>query len=598
MSISDVSEIPKDSKPVILETGPSTFNENSRSDLPLYRTERIIASLTVAWVIILTTYMLLDNNELSYTSVYFLKIILSLSGAVMLATLPGFFDVSYSISGFSVRAAGGAAAFVFIYTQSPNLPVIDKYEKSTAPPIEEQQPHGERSDDKVSILNDEYPVLFVLSVSPVSFAPAFYQHQTLRNSGSSSNSWKSEDWPEHQQTSVGAYFMGGDRGTITAIAGYMWAGFAYAKSALDAVASVARVLVDGVIRTVRSLLDLESVTPSPALNLFTEVWSQRQDLTGSLLNGDDGVAESLFSSVELINSLVLSGIGQTLDNVINLTDRTVDPVIDVVDDTTQELVWTVHGTTDHILYSADRLLGVATGALDNLTGGSLTQPVSKLAHRTVGEVDTLTDVALPATVKTAGAVLHGVHNGMDTITGKLNEISPKIVSRLDPEFAAAAEKSGNGLRRGAAERPSNTLADMPLPELSETAGLIDMPLDNLASGQPLFDALPSNDTSALTKGSTCIAGCDDGRRSRLANGRLGRTVSGLTGMVSGGSNSSPVLGVRIGSGKGGSGLLDGFDNSSPAGGLADNSGPGGGLISSTVKTTGSILGKTLGNLKK
>jgi hypothetical protein len=142
MSISDISEIPDlkdipelpaDSKPVDLGTAPSTSSGNDRNDLPLYRTERIIGSLTVAWVIILTTYMIFQNNELSYTSVYFLKIILSLSGAVMLATLPGFFDVSYTLSGFSVRAAGGAAAFVFIYTQSPNLPIIDKFQTAPAP---------------------------------------------------------------------------------------------------------------------------------------------------------------------------------------------------------------------------------------------------------------------------------------------------------------------------------------------------------------------------------------------------------------------------------------------------------------------------------
>ena len=68
--------------------------------------------------------MIFQDHALSHASMYFLKIILSLSGAVMLATLPGFMDVNYTVGGFSVRAAGGAAAFVFIYTQSPNLPVL------------------------------------------------------------------------------------------------------------------------------------------------------------------------------------------------------------------------------------------------------------------------------------------------------------------------------------------------------------------------------------------------------------------------------------------------------------------------------------------
>ena len=60
----------------------------------------------MAWVIILTTYMIFQDHALSHSSMYFLKIILSLSGAVMLATLPGFMDVNYTIGGFSVRRGG------------------------------------------------------------------------------------------------------------------------------------------------------------------------------------------------------------------------------------------------------------------------------------------------------------------------------------------------------------------------------------------------------------------------------------------------------------------------------------------------------------
>ena len=42
----------------------------------------------------------------------------------MVATLPGFFNVDLNAPGFAVRAAGGAAAFVFVYTQSPSVPQL------------------------------------------------------------------------------------------------------------------------------------------------------------------------------------------------------------------------------------------------------------------------------------------------------------------------------------------------------------------------------------------------------------------------------------------------------------------------------------------
>jgi hypothetical protein len=137
---------------------------------PLYRTERVIASLTMAWVIILTTYMIFQDHALSHTSIYFLKIILALSGAVMLATLPGFFDVNYSVGGFSVRAAGGAAAFVFIYTQSPHLPTLNAADAQRPPPSQERRPPPAPA--PLSSRTDGFPVLMALAISPASLLPA------------------------------------------------------------------------------------------------------------------------------------------------------------------------------------------------------------------------------------------------------------------------------------------------------------------------------------------------------------------------------------------------------------------------------------------
>jgi hypothetical protein len=42
----------------------------------------------------------------------------------MVGTLPGFLNVELTLPGIALRAAGGAAAFVFVYTQAPNVPQL------------------------------------------------------------------------------------------------------------------------------------------------------------------------------------------------------------------------------------------------------------------------------------------------------------------------------------------------------------------------------------------------------------------------------------------------------------------------------------------
>jgi hypothetical protein len=364
--------------------------------------------------------------------------------------------------------------------------------------------------------------------------------------------------------------------------------------------------VDSIIETARSLLGLQSGTAPPVLNLF----SAAQDglITGSLLDGEGGLSGSLFSAVDLVNSVALSGLGETLETVITLTDTTLDPVIHLVDGTAQQLVGTVHGTTDHLLYTTDRLAGVVTGTLDRLTGG-FTQPVGALAHETIGKVDKLTDAVLPATADTVSKVLGGVEGGLDSITGAINDLSPQIISRLDPEYAAASEKSGNGLSGFVTELPENILAGTPFPDLGGTQDILDAPMQTLTSA-PLLGGLSGGVLSPLADGPTCIAGCDDGPRSATLGGGLHDALKGVSGMISGGSNSAPVLGLRLGSGDGmGSGgggrpgLVGGLigggasGDSGPVGGAGD-SGHQGGLVSSTLNNTGKLLGNTLGGLKK
>jgi hypothetical protein len=90
--------------------------------VPAYKYERIIASIVAVWVIVLVSYLILSNSPFDETRVYFVKILLALSIAIIVGTLPGFIEVSYHAAGLALRAMGGAAAFVFVYLVAPSVP--------------------------------------------------------------------------------------------------------------------------------------------------------------------------------------------------------------------------------------------------------------------------------------------------------------------------------------------------------------------------------------------------------------------------------------------------------------------------------------------
>jgi hypothetical protein len=100
--------------------------------------ERVVALVVAVWIIGLVSYLILSDRPFEPTRVYFVKILLSLSCGIVVGTLPGFFNVDLNTPGFAIRAAGGAAAFVFVYTQSPSVPQL-----GLAPPdIKISRVHG------------------------------------------------------------------------------------------------------------------------------------------------------------------------------------------------------------------------------------------------------------------------------------------------------------------------------------------------------------------------------------------------------------------------------------------------------------------------
>ncbi len=529
----------------------STPGLESKVAQPLYRTERVIASLTTAWVIILTTYMIFQNHELSHTSIYFLKIILALSGAVMLATLPGFFDVNYNLGGFSVRAAGGAAAFVFIYTQSPNLPA---FETNEAPKWRPGENGGPPKSGRVSALNQGYPALVAFTFAPASFLPIAAR-------------------PAYWETSTQAYveapatpgLFGAESSTRSFSADI--AAFSAAvgeqvrlvlrrlKALLDAAATIFRGAVEAVLGIARDLLGLgpSSGERPMTIGVVDAVSNALGELTAPLLGQIAKPIEALLTGVGDLSSSLLGGVSDTVDGVVGVTDRTV-----------ASLVGTVQTTSLQLLDGTDKLVGGVTQLVDAATGGltsGLTQPVDALASGVTKTAGKLVDSVAPKAVETTSALLSRVNAGIDGITNGVNAISPKIVSRLDADFIAAERLGDLG------EVPAlGGKLTAPLGRLTDVTKVLEV-----GSEHPLFDAAVEP---------LCISGCGGVNGENVLGSTVGNTVSGLTGghLLGGAPDtsygaSSPALAL-------GGGGPDG-NGAGPA---------GGGPVGATLQATGSLLG--------
>lgn len=536
--------------------------------MPLYRTERVIASLTVAWVIILTTYMIFQDHALSHTSIYFLKIILSLSGAVMLATLPGFFDVNYSLGGFSVRAAGGAAAFVFIYTQAPNIPSL-KAEPAPPRALSQEKAVSSPGSDRLSSRSDVYPVLMAIAISPAfSVAGAARPHYE-------------GVWAEAGAGLDSGGLSGGTVNVVEAVSADLRAGVAVAvdyaqralhriKSLLDITAERFRSVVSSLIETGKTLLGqtVAELQPAETIGVVTQdIVPALGEVTGTLTGG---ITHSLTVALQDVCASVAGTLSGTVSAVTALTDRTVDA-----------LVKAVHVTTQDLIAQTQVLLGDATHLTDQtiaILPPVLADPVADITQAVLPKTTALVDGALRDVGKTSDGLLEGLSARVNAVTEQINAVSPSIIGAIDPAFAAAdvipdlAKGIDNvlaGDRLDALEKDLGTIAgnltrlEGSALDLSSEKSLLGGGLSGLSG--PLESGKVAGGLGAVADNLDCLAGCGQGG---LAN----------TGLAAGGALS---LG-GTGSGPADSGHASG----------------GGGLVSSAVGTVGSTVGKVLSPLKR
>ena len=380
-----------------------TEQKTESSGSVAYRTERIIASLVMAWVIILTSYMIFQERSLSQESMYFLKILISLSGAVMLATLPGFFDISYGISGLTIRAAGGAAAFVFIFTQSPNIPNFHKETVAphSAPAVTRPGTSSsiEHRDSSIGHRDsDALPVLVSLSIDPMSVA-SLASGGTTNGGSEGTGAWESTILVDQEQTPSGVP----SSMLATAMTAVQGSAARLADGALHLLERIANALRDTVswvgVKAMALLENLRAPKGMLASDIQAFIVSIPQ-ATADLVNT---AAAPAVAAVDHLGEQmpVLDGLGDTVANLPGILTTTVGNTVNSVGDLVGGIL---HAPTDTLA-----LTGKAVGDLtENLAG-------------TTKEV-------LAAT----RGLAQGVNAQVSAITEKLNDVAPALISPISP----------------------------------------------------------------------------------------------------------------------------------------------------------------------
>lgn len=526
-----------------MSTDGSVPNEDSAS----YRIERIIASIVMAWVVILTTYMILQNQTLSPTSMYFLKIILSLSGAVMLATLPGFLDINYSLSGFSVRAAGGAAAFVFIYTQSPSIPAL-KLDPAPNPPIDIKH-SVTGSSGQLSNTADGFPVLVALSFDPVGLFLA---------------------GANKESETYAIYSAGhGESGNTTLNSNINLASLDFSNILmLHQSSNLSHALMSSVTTVLRNIA-------SRVIALL--------DMAAELLRA--GVDQVVVFADDLVTKLN-SFIAAPIDQLTVLSD-TVEVSLDQLStDVIEPVIISVEGLVETVLIDVNDTVGGLTDAVLGTVGGVTQQLTGELLGVTQNVVEDVTGSVLPAVDEIVGSVTPQ----LEKITHKLNEITPALVIKLDENLPLEQSlilgpERVHTVAENVVLQPLEGVLERV--DVGHLTNLVNDPISFSGQGNDLLAGPLLGNISGPCNALGCATGIVTNVQGRVNEALLNRQSGAAGGLVrsllgGGAPNSGPEE-----TGPGG-----GFSGESPIEGSSGGGAQGanGGLLSSTLKTTSDAVG--------
>lgn len=84
--------------------------------------DRIAATFAALVIVGLVAFLLVRNQPITDPRLFFaLRVVLSLSAAILGASIPGFLNLRWSGGGLAVRAGGALALFVLTFVYTPDL---------------------------------------------------------------------------------------------------------------------------------------------------------------------------------------------------------------------------------------------------------------------------------------------------------------------------------------------------------------------------------------------------------------------------------------------------------------------------------------------
>jgi hypothetical protein len=94
----------------------TTTNETIRSF------DRLAATVAALVIVGLAVFLLIRNQPIADPRLFFvMRVVLSLSAAILGASIPGFFNLKWSGGGLVARAGGALALFVLTFVFTPDL---------------------------------------------------------------------------------------------------------------------------------------------------------------------------------------------------------------------------------------------------------------------------------------------------------------------------------------------------------------------------------------------------------------------------------------------------------------------------------------------
>jgi hypothetical protein len=370
------------------------------------------------------------------------------------------------------------------------------------------------------------------------------------------------------------------------VVSYVRSGLQRVKTWLDIAAQRFRSGIAGLLAIAKDLLGLAPLadTSPQLIGVLQEdgLPAQLDDLTGSLLDTATQPVGALLINLNQLSSSLLGGLSDTAGGVVTITDHSVGAVLTTVQDSTHSL-----------LERTNTLVNGTTALLDSTTGGltsGLTAPIDALTTGVTSATADLVDSTVPKVAATTSGVLQSVNAGLTQVTNGINAISPSIVSQIDADMIAAP--------------------DLPnLLDVGDFGGLHSLPMNVGTTVNRLTDGLGGGDHGLLAAdrgpilqglngagdlrqsdaGPLCISGCA---------GSAGPLVSGLGDSVDSLGTGRLLGGPGAGSTDSGGIASAGGPLAGPAGGAGEPAGGGGGLVSSTVKSTGSIVGGVTKSLRR